>query len=299
MTFDFRLQVFYKVAQKLSFTRAAQELFITQPAVTKHIKELEQQLAIALVKRHGNSISLTPAGVILKQYAEKIFQTYTALENELAQLQETAGGHVRIGASTTLAQYVLPEVLASFHTAHPAVHFSFLAGNTGFIEEQVIAEKIDLGVVEGVSHHPQLMYSPFLKDEIVLVTRTTNKAAAVAEVKPEVLKTLPLVLREPGSGTLDVVYKALAKVNLHPKDLHPDILLENTESIKQYLLHADCFAFLSVHAIAKELIRNELRVIDIRGVSISRTFQFVQLHGQTSRLTELFKRFCLRHYNLK
>jgi LysR family transcriptional regulator, transcriptional activator of the cysJI operon len=299
MVFDFRLQVFYKVAQKLSFTKAAQELFITQPAVTKHIKELEQQLGVGLLKRHGNRISLTPAGIIMEKYAQKIFQTYAALENELAQLGDMPSGHIRIGASTTLAQYVLPQVLAAFRTAHPALHFSFQIGNTGFIEEQVIEEKLDIAVVEGNSHHPELMYSTFVKDEIVLVTRTSNKKAPLAEIKPDLLKILPLVLRESGSGTLDVVYQALALVNLHPKDLHPEILLENTESIKQYLRHTDCFAFLSIHAIAQELIRNELRVIDILGTSIYRTFQFVQLHGQASPSTDLFKRFCLRHYNLK
>ncbi|MHA6248213.1 LysR substrate-binding domain-containing protein [Pontibacter sp. CAU 1760] len=299
MVFDFRLQVFYQVAQKLSFTKAAQALFISQPAVTKHINELEQQLGTGLFKRHGNSISLTPAGTILVTYAEKILRTYTELENELLQLQEATSGQLRIGASTTLAQYVLPKVLASFRSAYPAIHFSFAAGNTEAIEEQVICGKADLGVVEGDSHHPQITYAPFLKDEIVLVTRTSNKHVTQAEIKPELLKSLPLVLREPGSGTLDVLYKALAKVQIQPKDLQPELYLESTESIKQYLLHSDSLAFLSVHAVLQEITRNELRILDVRGLSVSRTFQFVQLHGQTSKLADFFRRHCISHYNLK
>src|SRR5690606_2115587 len=104
MVFDFRLKVFYTVAQKLSFTKAASELFITQPAVTKHIREMELQIGAALFKRNGNSISITPSGEILLKYAEQIFHTYTELENELAQLNKVSEGSLRIGASTTLAQ---------------------------------------------------------------------------------------------------------------------------------------------------------------------------------------------------
>lgn len=109
MIFDFRLKVFYTVSQKLSFTKAAQELFISQPAVTKHIKELEEQTGLALFKRHGNNITLTPAGQVLLKHAQQIFKVYAALENDLAQLQNPESGTIRIGASTTLAQYVLPK----------------------------------------------------------------------------------------------------------------------------------------------------------------------------------------------
>lgn len=299
MIFDFRLKVFYTVSQKLSFTKAASELFISQPAVTKHIYELEQQLGIGLFKRNGNSISLTSAGQIMVQYAEQIFQTYAALENELAQLTDSSSGTIRIGASTTLAQYVLPRILALFKKAHPTIHFTFSTGNSEAIEQQVITEKIDVAIVEGISHHPQIMYEPFVKDEIVLVTRSKGKLAQKSEIRPEQLLTMPLVLRESGSGTLDVIYKALSKASIFPKDLQAEIHLDSTESIKQYLLYADCAAFLSIHSIARELQQNELSIIDIKGMDIYRTFQFIGLHGQTARLPHVFKRFCLSHYNFK
>src|SRR6201746_2145503 len=130
MIFDFRLKVFYTVAQRLSFTKAASELFITQPAVTKHIKELEQQLSVQLFKRNGNNISLTVAGKVLEQYAEKIFQTYTALETELAQLNNIEAGTLHIGASTTVAQTIFPKLLALFKKTYPSVIFTFTQGNT-------------------------------------------------------------------------------------------------------------------------------------------------------------------------
>jgi DNA-binding transcriptional LysR family regulator len=299
MIFDFRLKVFYTVSQKLSFTKAAEALFVSQPAVTKHIKELEEQLRTPLFKRNGSNISLTPAGQILLKHTQQIFKTYEALENELAQLNDSVKGTIRIGASTTLAQYVLPKILALLKATYPAIQFTFVNGNSEVIEQLVMAEKIDIAIVEGISHHPQIMYEPFVKDELVLVAKTGSAIAQKGEIKPAQLLTIPLVLREQGSGTLDVVYKALKKNGVPLKELKVEIQLGSTESIKQYLLYTECAAFLSVHSITKELQQNELTIIDIKGIDIYRTFQFIQLHGQTSKLPALFKRFCLAHYNFK
>jgi DNA-binding transcriptional LysR family regulator len=299
MIFDFRLKVFYTVSQKLSFTKAAEALFVSQPAVTKHIKELEEQLGTALFKRNGSNISLTSAGQVLVKHTQHIFETYATLENELAQLNDSVSGNIRIGASTTLAQYVLPKILALFKSTYPSIHFTFASGNSEAIEQLVMTEQIDFAIVEGNSHHPQIMYEPFVKDEIVLVAKTGSALAQRGEIKPAQLLSIPLILREQGSGTLDVIYKVLKKNDIRLKDLKVEIQLGSTESIKRYLLYTECAAFLSIHSITKELQQNELSIIDIKGIDIYRTFQFIQLHGQTPKLPALFKRFCLTHYNFK
>jgi DNA-binding transcriptional LysR family regulator len=299
MIFDFRLKVFYTVAQRLSFTKAAHELFITQPAVTKHIKELEQQLSIQLFKRNGNNITLTVAGKVLVQYAEKIFQTYTALETELAQLNNIEAGTLHIGASTTVAQTILPKILALFKKTYPEVTFNFIQGNTDHISQLILDEKIDVAIVEGAAHSPQLAYSPFAKDEIVLVTKANNKLSKKAEITPKQLLDIPLVLREAGSGTLDVIFNALADEHIGPKDLNIEIQLESSIAIKQYLLYSETATFLSIQSVLSELKYNELTIIEIKGMEIFRTFQFIQLHGKNNKLIDLFKRFCLANYNLK
>ncbi|MBB3055057.1 LysR substrate-binding domain-containing protein [Mucilaginibacter gotjawali] len=299
MIFDFRLKVFYTVAQRLSFTKAAAELFITQPAVTKHIKELEHQLNVQLFMRNGNSIVLTTAGKILTQYAEKIFQTYTELETELAQLNNMEAGTLHIGASTTVAQTILPKLLALFKKTYPAVHFTFTQANTDVITQQVLAEKIDIAIVEGAAHYPQIAYAPFAKDEIVLVTKANNQLSKKAEITPKQLLNIPLVLREAGSGTLDVIFNALAHIGINPKDLQIEIQLESSIAIKQYLLYSETATFLSIQSVVSELKYNELTIIDIKGLDIFRTFQFIQLQGKNTKLIELFKRFCLTNYNLK
>lgn len=298
MVFDFRLKVFHTVASKLSFTKAASELFISQPAVTKHIHELEQNSGTALFKRNGNTIALTPSGEIMLRYAEKIFATYAALETELAQLADVTSGNLRIGASTTIAQNILPKILALFKKAYPGVSYSFTQGNTDSISLQVIAEKLDIALVEGNSHFPQIAYEPFAKDEVVLVTRTNSPISKKPEIKPEELPQIPLVLRESGSGTLDVILKALAEVKINAKDLQVETRFQSSGSIKQYLLNSDTAAFLSIQSVLNELKYNELTVIEVEGLDIFRTFQFIHLHGTTSKLTDLFKRFCYSH-NLK
>jgi DNA-binding transcriptional LysR family regulator len=215
----------------------------------------------------------------------------------LAQQTDVASGTFSLGASTTLAHYVLPRILALFKKTYPSTDIHFLHGNSEFIEQQVINQKLDIAIVEGISHHPQISYEPFIKDEIVLVMRAGSKSLPKNEIKPEQLLSIPLVLREQGSGTLDVMYKALSKANIHQKQLNVQMHLDSTESIKQYILNSDCAAFLSIHSIAKELQQNQFSIVDIKGIEISRTFQFIQLHGQNPKLPDLFKRFCLNHYN--
>ncbi|MEO6520616.1 MAG: LysR substrate-binding domain-containing protein [Mucilaginibacter sp.] len=299
MVFDFRLKVFHTVAQRLSFTKAAAELFITQPAVTKHIKELELQLNVQLFRRNGSSIMLTSAGKILQQYAEKIFQTYTELETELAQLNNLEAGTLHIGASTTVAQTILPKLLALFKKTYPLVNFTFTQANTDQITQLVLTEKIDIAIVEGAAHYPQIAYAPFAKDEIVLVTRANNQLSKKAGITPKQLLNIPLILREAGSGTLDIIFNALNHVGINPKDLHIEIQLESSIAIKQYLLYSETATFLSIRSVVSELKYNELSIIEIKGMGIFRTFQFIQLHGKNSKLIDLFKRFCLVNYNLK
>jgi DNA-binding transcriptional LysR family regulator len=299
MIFDFRLKVFHTVAQRLSFTKAAVELFITQPAVTKHIKELEHQLGVQLFKRNGSSITLTNAGKILLQYAEKIAQLYAEVETELAQLNNMESGILHIGGSTTVAQTILPKILALFKKTYPAVNFTFMQANTDVITQLVLGEKIDIAIVEGAAHYPQIAYAPFAKDEIVLVTRANNQLAKKAEITPKQLLQIPLVLREAGSGTLDVIFNALDAIGINPRELQVEIQLESSIAIKQYLLYSETATFLSIQSVVSELKYNELSVIDIKGLEIFRTFQFIQLQGKNSKLIELFRRFCLANYNLK
>lgn len=289
---DFRLKVFYTVAKRLNFTKASAELYISQPAVTKHIKELELEYKTSLFERSGNKkIVLTPAGDMLLQYADRLLAIYKELEFDMNLLVKQQSGSLRIGGSNTISQYVIPPVLARFRRKFKDVRVNLVTGNTEQIELALVNKEIDLGIVEGIHRNPQISYREFIPDELVLVCSTKNNTIKKDAIRPEELKRLPLLLREPGSGTLDVIAHALKPFNIKLADLQTEMQLGGIESIKSYLLHSNCFAFLSIQSMLDELKSNALKIIDIKGLSIKRPFYFIQLHGHPSSLAELFMRF--------
>jgi len=289
--------VFRTVARQLSFTAAARLLYISQPAATKHIRELEKQIQRPLFNRMGRRISLRTEGELLLDYTNKILDLYEALEVAVQDLQNVEAGEIRLGGSTTIAQYILPALLAKFRKRYGQIKIALQNANTETIEHFVSSRKIDLGLIEGPARNPLLHYEPFVRDEIVLVTRFNNETLATETLTSEQLRTLPLVLREEGSGTRAVLLEALAGKGISLKDLNIEMELGNTESIKSYLRSSDACAFLSVHTVLPELRSRQFSILDLADLEINRILQFVTLHGQYNPLLARFRRFCLAHYN--
>lgn len=292
---DFRLKVFQSVAKNLSFTKASQDLFISQPAITKHIQELESTYQTRLFDRQGSKICLTESGKLLLEHCERILDDYKRLEYEMHLLHNEYKGGLRLGASTTIAQYVLPPLLASFIKKFPHINLSLTNGNTRDIEATLQEHSIDLGLVEGVFRLPNLKYTTFLEDELVAVTRTGSKLPVDDEITPEDLLNLPLVLRERGSGTLDVFERALLQHNIKLSSLQVLIYLGSTESIKLFLEHTDCLGIVSIRSITRELYSGQLRVVEIKGMPMLRDFSFAQPQGQDSGLAQVFMQFAMHH----
>ena len=294
---DFRLKVFCSVAQHLSFTKAAGELFITQPAVTKHIRELEQQYGTRLFERKGNAVYLTQAGDLLKRYAVQILHLYQEAAFELGTLQAKHSGTLRLGASTSIWQYMIAPLLAKYYEKFPQVELSLLNGNTEMIENAVLSHAIDLGVVEGKKHHSGIKYVDFMDDELVAVVHAKSKLAHPEEITIEQLTQIPLVLRERGSGTLEVIESALKEHSLKLSSLQIIMHLGGTESIKSFLEHANCMAFLSVRSIQKELVTGQLKIIKVKELKLLRKFWLIHLQGQPEPMAESFMRFAFREYS--
>lgn len=295
--FDFRLKVFNTVARRLSFTKAAEELHISQPAVTNHIKELENQFDLALFDRRGNKVQLSPAGEVLLKHTEEIKEIYRKIEFDLNQLNQTFKGVLHIGSSTSITQYILPPLLARFHKIHQEVKVELFSGNSEQIEQALLDKKIEVGVIEGKSKRREIHYTPFLKDEIVLVCSSKNTLAKKDEIMPEELKRIPLLLREPGSGTLEVTADALKQKGIGLAELQVEMQLGSTEAIKSYLQHSDCMAFVSLHAILKELESGILKVIEIKKLPIYRDFYFITPQGPEGGLPGLIIQFLIRNHN--
>ena len=296
---DFRLKVFYTVANRLSFTKAAAELFITQPAISKHIQELEEYYKIKLFDRSGSKISLTTAGKVLLQHTKSIFEVYREIDFDMSTLINQRSGLLRIGASTTISQYIIPPLLARFHQKLQDVKVSLLNGNTEQIESALLKQEIEIGIVEGQSKNKSIKYTEFLKDELVLVCSSSNPLSNLDEVTQEDLKRMHFLMREQGSGTLEVIEHALKPFEIKLSELQIEMQLGSTESIKSYLMNSDCVAFISIHAIKKELESNELAILDIIDLIIERFFYIITLQGKTDSLSDLFIQNISNHYNLK
>ncbi len=294
MITDFRLSVFLTVARTLSFTKAALRLNVSQPAISKHIKELESDFGEPLFERKGNSISLTSKGRSIIPLIETILEGYSALNDMINREDSTFEGLLRIGASTTIAQYVLPEILPEFDRRYPNIHLSLVNANSTDVVRMLQRKEIEIAFIEGDDTSNSVHYTPFTSDEIVLVSTSHHSQ----KLKIEDLERLPLVIREEGSGTLSVVLSALHEKGISRKRLNIKIQLGSSEAILRYIRSSKDYAFVSIR-IAKEYIeRGELRVIQIDGLEITRQFRYVELHGRSGRLVNIFKEFCSTHYNI-
>lgn len=288
---DFRLRVFMSVAQNKSFTKASKELFISQPAITKHIQELELQYKTPLFERTKNRILLTKAGELLMLHASELCRRYRQLDFEMNMLTNHLTGTLNFGASTTISQYLLPPILASFILKFPDIKISLLNGNSREIEQALADGKITLGMVESNSHQNSMRYTPFMKDELVVVTHIGSTLAKYDEISLDQLCSFPLVLRENGSGTLDVFESVLLHHHIKLSSLNILIQLGSTESIKLFLENSNCLGVVSIRAVSREIASGKLKIIDVAGFCAERMFSFVELQGQSGGLEGSFTRF--------
>ena len=258
---DRRLQVFHAVAKHLSFTKAAEALCMTQPAVTFQIRQLEEHFNTRLFDRAQGRIALTSAGAAAFEYAERIL----ALDGELdARMREMSGqdsGPLLIGASTTLAEFLLPQVLGEFKSRHPAVVPRLFVANSEAVQERVAERSLDLGFIEGDSHLPSLVHDLCCQDELRVVCAPRHALAKEASVAPRALTEHAYISREPGSGTREVVDNYLQKAGLAFDSLQVVMEAGSPEALKGLVATGLGFAIMSRVTVAKEVRLGELVAI--------------------------------------
>src|ERR1700757_4555027 len=216
---NFRIRVFRAVAQHLNFSRAAEELLLTQPAVTQQIKALEDEFGVPLFDRGGGHIALTAGGKALLPFAERMKELS---DEAFAAVSEAIGQHageLALGASQTIGQYLLPTFVAGFRRTNPKVRVTARSGNSDAMLEALLAREIQLALIEGPEQRKDIHIEPFMEDHMVLVVPARhdwgNEEIATAQ-----LKTQPLMRRECGSGSRRVVEQALEAIGLKRKDLN-------------------------------------------------------------------------------
>jgi DNA-binding transcriptional LysR family regulator len=296
---NFRLKVFRAVAEHLNFRRAGEELYLTQPAVTLQIKALEEDLGVSLFDRTGTQVALSSAGSVLLDYVRRMDELLAEAEQAISALGGRVGGDLKIGVSTTIAQYVLPRMLGEFHREYPQVRLAVESGNTEEIVNALGEQRVTLGLIEGPARRRDVHAEPFLEDELVLVVPASHEWAVSGSIQVSQLNGAPLLMREQGSGTRRVIELALEKAGVKMKALRIALALDSTESIKSAVEAGLGVGFASRWAIYKEVEMGTLRVVEIRGLRVLREFTLVYPSGPPpGGAAGAFRRFALERRDM-
>jgi DNA-binding transcriptional LysR family regulator len=260
---DRRLQVFHAVAKQMSFTKAAETLFMTQPAVTFQIKQLEEHFNARLFERGHGKIALTPTGEVVLEYAERILALSAELETRVREMTGRLSGPLLIGASTTIAEFLLPRVLGEFKSLHPDVQPKLTVANSETIENRVAEHTLDLGLIEAPSHLPALQTEVCCEDELQAIVTAKHPLAKLKSVTPKQLVPYPYISREAGSGTREFTDLYFRKAEIAPGELDVVMELGSPEALKGVVGTGLGFAIVSKATVAKEQRLGELVAIPL------------------------------------
>ena len=291
---DRRLQVFYTVARHMSFTRAAEQLFMTQPAVTFQVKQLEEHFNARLFERSRGKIALTPTGQVVLEYAERILGLSAEMDKRVGELTGAISGPLLLGASTTIAEFILPRVLGEFKARYPQVQTYMTVANSETIENAVAEHVIDLGLIESPSQRPGLHIEVCCEDELVMICAPGYKLAGLKSVTPRQIADEPYVSRESGSGTRDFADNYFQQSGIAPEDLNIVMELGSPEAIKGVVETGIGIAIMSRVTVAKDLKLKSLVAIPL-APRLIRTLSLVYPHEKfRSRLLSAFVELATR-----
>lgn len=271
------LLAFLEVGRAGSVSAGAERLHVSQPAVTREIRELEERLGLVLFDRLPRGVALTDAGSLLFRYAEKIFSLASAAESELTELAGLSAGYLKIGASATVGVYLVPDMIAQYNASHPQVAIDLTVTNTEQVEAGLRDRAFALGFIEGPFDNTILCSCTIGADEIAAVAAVGHPHAG-QKLSPPDLTTHTVILREPGSGTRAVVEEAYGHIGLH---VDPLMSVSDTEAIKRMLLAQHAIAYVSLLSVKDELRRGELTVLEVADLRIERPLHMVWLKGRS------------------
>lgn len=275
------VRIFAAIVEHGGFTKAAQILRLSQPAVSKSLNELERQLHVTLLDRSGKSVALTEAGRTLYARAGELFGVERAAERELRELRGLKRGVLRVAASTTIATYLLPPYLGRFHTRHPNVRIRTTSANTRAVLRALLEFRADVALVEGPIEHPRVQVVPWREDELVVIAAPDHPMVAIQPVDVKRLADEQFLVREPGSGTRVVTQRALAA---HGLRLARTIRVGGTEAIKQAVAAGLGLGIVSRAAATDQLALGRIVVVDVRELEIRRTLAQIKLRDRPTTI---------------
>jgi DNA-binding transcriptional LysR family regulator len=288
-----RLQAFCKVYELKSFSRAGEELLLSQPTVSAHIMALESELGTRLFDRLGRTVLPTPAARILYQHALDAFDRLENARTEILALTQRVSGELSIGGSTIPAHYILPRVVASFRAKYPEVTIDLIIGDTQEIIERVVEGNLSLGLVGAASDHPDLACEQIMDDELICIAPPgldlPPGVAGGDAFDAGLLRAMPWVIREQGSGTRLAFENALRERGMDIRDLRVSILVHSTLAVLQCVKAGLGVSVTSRLAVAGALERGEVRQVVLPGLSIRRGY--FRVHHAKRHIFPAMRRF--------
>ena len=272
---DHKLKVFCAVAETGSFSKASKMVNLTQPAVSLQIQALEESYETALFERSGKNITLTAAGKLLYQYAKDILNLYTTVEKEINNLTGLSKGSLQVGASSTIGNYLLPTVIIAFKKKYPKIDVNLFVSNTKGIIELLNTGRIDIGLVEGDVPKQSLDVEKLLEDELVLIMPPDHLWVKRKNISVSELLSQPVIMREDGSGTRQMIEKHLLQNKISPSNLRMSLVLGSTEAIKSAVEHGMGVSILSHWTVRKEVQFGTIKTNTFRDIRFTRNFNIV------------------------
>ncbi|MGI4787867.1 MAG: LysR family transcriptional regulator [Janthinobacterium lividum] len=272
------LAIFHAVADEGSMSRGAERLFISQPAVSKQIKELEAALGIMLFDRLSRGIRLTVAGEMLAGYARRLFAVEAEAERTIGEMKGLVQGQLTLGASLTIGDYLLPQILGAYRKKFPGIELHLEIANTHVIQQKLLENALDVGLTEGFVEDKELDAEVFGEDALIAVVPPGHALLEEDEVSAERFCAEPFLMREPGSGTREVIERALALKGIV---VQPAMSLGSTEAIKRGVAAGLGVAIISRLALSMEIEMGLLHPLMLSDLSITRPLHLVRLRGKS------------------
>ncbi|WP_340398847.1 selenium metabolism-associated LysR family transcriptional regulator [Paenibacillus sp. FSL H8-0079] len=277
-----QLHIFYTVAEKGSFSAAAQALHMTQPAVTMQIQSLEDYFGTKLLHRSTKKIELSEAGRTLLPHAKRSVELVRQTDEAMSAFTQMLQGRLQLGASLTIGEYVLPRMLGPFALQYPDISIVMKVMNTTQIMDDILKHQLNFGLIEAPVHHPDMIVEPVMQDELKLIVPAGHDLAKRSKVNLEDVMNYPFVLREKGSGTRQVMEDQLQKKKIDPQDMNVVMELGSTGAVKSAVEAGVGITMLSPSSVQHELALGLVHIVDIRGLEFKR--QFYAIHLKSSLL---------------
>ncbi|PWA10071.1 LysR family transcriptional regulator [Pueribacillus theae] len=283
---DQQLQIFVTVAERKNFSRAAEELHMTQPAVSQYIQTFERAIGTKLLERSNKYVRLNKAGEIVYHHAKEILGLYAKMQRLIDDLMNKASGSLSIGASYTFGEYVLPHIIAKMHDNYPLINPTISIGNTKEIAELVLGHQLDVGIVEGEFKSTKLLFEPFAEDSMIVVASPNHRLASKKGwIRVPDLEKETWIVRENGSGTREATEKMFRLFEFAPKKI---MEFGSTQLIKESVEAGLGISLLSHWAIRKELSLESLQKVEIKGLPFTRKFSIVTQTPFQTKALEVF-----------